>query len=240
MKNFRRLMISGLGLLMGSLSLVSCMKESSTSLQAVGDIIIQDTKTDAGVKYGLVVYVTANFEILSGKVTAPGTNGKVYQLTPTATKYQCVFYPQASDYTTDMPVAGDYKIEITATSGESFIGSDVVGSEKLNPIVIKTTEISPSAVKITWDAVTDADAYLVRLYNADRTQLLFTTDYLTTDVKSFNLSASLSGWASGVSPVAGTNYVIELVGVRVEKDVLTDKGSNLQFLTTDSKTITWQ
>ena len=240
MKKFRNLITSGLGLMLGSLALVSCMKDSTTTLQAVGDIIIQDTKTDAGVKYGLVVYVTANFEIASGTVTTPGTGGKVYQLTPTANKYQCIYYPQAADYTTNMPVSGNYQIQVTAASGETLYGDDVVGAEKLDPIVIKTTEMSQSMLKITWDAVANADAYIVRLYNADKTQILFTTDYLTTDVKSYNLSASSSGWASGVSPIAETNYVIELVGVRVESGVSTNKGSNLQFLTTDSKTVKWQ
>jgi hypothetical protein len=240
MKNFRKLITSGLGLMLGSMALVSCVKDSTTQLQAVGDIIIQDTKTDAGVKYGLVVYVTANFEIASGTVTAPGTNGKVYQLTPTANKYQCIYYPKATDYTADMPVSGNYQLQITATSGETLYGQDAVGTEKLDPIVIKTTDISPSVVKITWDAVTNADAYIVRLYDVDKSKVLFSTDYLMTDVKSYNLTSSSSGWASGFSPVAGTNYVIELVGVRVEKDALTDKGSNLQFLTTDSKTVKWQ
>lgn len=241
MRNYRKLLTGFSALLVGSTVLVSCMKDSTTNLQAQGDIIVQDIKTDAGVKYSLVVYVTANFEILSGKVTAPGTGGKVYQLTPTATnKYECFFYPQASDYTADMPAKGDYTMEVTSTTGETLYGKDAVGDEKLTPIVIKTVAISPSVTKITWDKVTNADAYVVRLYSEDRSKILFTTDYLSTDLSEFNLSSSSSGWASGISPVAGTNYVIELLGVRVETGVLTDKGSNLQFITTDSKTIKWQ
>lgn len=241
MKKIRKILISGLGLLVVSATLVSCVKDNATTLQAVGDIMIQDMKTDAGIKYGLVVYVNANFEILSGKVTAPGTGGKVYQLTPIATnKYQCVYYPQASDYATTMPAKGDYTMEITATTGEVLYGKDAVGDEKLTPIVIKTVDISPSVTKITWDKVTSADAYAIRLYSADKSTILFTTDYLAADATDYNLSASSSGWATGVYPVAGTNYVIELLGVRVETDALTDKASNLQFITTDSKTIKWQ
>lgn len=242
MRNYRKLLTGFSALLVGSTVLVSCMKDSTTTnLQAQGDIIVQDIKTDAGVKYSLVVYVTANFEILSGKVTAPGTGGKVYQLTPTATnKYECFFYPQASDYTADMPAKGDYNMEVTSTTGETLYGKDAVGDEKLTPIVIKTVAISPGVTKITWDKVTNADAYVVRLYSEDKSKILFTTDYLSTDLSEFNLSSSSSGWASGISPVAGTNYVIELLGVRVETGVLTDKGSNLQFITTDSKTIKWQ
>lgn len=241
MKKFRKILVSGLGLLVCSTIFVSCMKDNTTNLQAVGDIMIQDMKTDAGIKYGVIVYVNSNFEILSGKVTAPGTGGKVYQLTPTGTtKQQCVFYPQASDYTTDMPVKGDYTMEITATTGEVLYGKDAVGEEKLTPIVIKAVDITPSVTKITWDKVTNADAYLVRLYPADKSTILFTTDYLGSNVTEYNLSASSSGWGMGVSPVAGTNYIIELLGIRVETDAITDKGSNLQFITTDSRTIKWQ
>lgn len=241
MKNFRNLLAGFAGLLVSSTFFVSCMKDSTTSLQAVGDIIVQDMKTDEGVKYGLVVYVTANFEIASGKVTAPGTGGKVYQLTTNSSnKYQCVYYPQASDYTTDMPVKGDYTMEVTSTTGETLYGKDAVGDEKLTPIVIKTVDISPSVAKITWDKLTNADAYIVRLYSADKSTMFFSTDYLSSDLTEFSLSASLSGWATGSSPVAGTDYVIELLGVRVETGVTIDKGSNLQFLTRDSKTIKWQ
>jgi hypothetical protein len=242
MKNFKNLLTGFTFVLVASTGLVSCMSDNGTEkLQAVGDIMIQDTKTDAGIKYGLVIYVNANFEIASGKVTAPGTGGKVYQLTvPSANKYQCSFYPQASDYTIDMPVKGDYAMEIISTSGEVMYGKDAVGEEKLQPIVIKNTEISAGLTKITWDKVTNADAYVVRLYNADRSNILFSTDYLSADLTGYNLSASSVGWATGISPTVGTNYILELLGVRVETDAVTDKGSNLQFITIDSKTIKWQ
>jgi hypothetical protein len=241
MKNFRKVLAGCMGLLVSSIVFVSCMKDSTTSLQAVGDIIVQDLKTDDGVKYSITVYVTANFEILSGKIIAPGTGGKVYQLTPLAgNKYQCVYSPKASDYTTDMPVKGDYTMEITSTNGEILYGKDTVGDEKLTPIAIKSSEVSSGTAKITWDKVTGADAYVVRLYSADKSTILFSSDYLISTLTEYNLNTSLPGWIAGTGPVVGTNYVVELLGIRVETNVLTDKGSNLQFITIDSKTIKWQ
>ena len=239
MNRFKILALGTLCLVTSSLTFVSCIKENATTLQASGDIIVQDMKTDAGVKYGLVVYVTTNFPILSGKVTAPGTNGKIYPLTPTENRYQCVFYPQASDYSTDMPVAGTYSMSVTSTSGETLMGEDIVGSEKLNPIVIKSVELTSGIAKISWDQVTGADAYVVRLYSADKSTILFTTSYLNPDLTEYSLSAASSGWGSGFNPVAGTNYVLEILGVKVETNVTTDMGSNLQFITIDSKEIQW-
>lgn len=241
MKRIRKMLTGVLCLSVGSMGLVSCMKDSPAQLQAVGDVIVQDMKTDGGVKYSLIVYVTANFEILSGKVTAPGTGGKVYQLTPlAANKYQCVYSPQPGDYTSAMPAKGDYSLEVSAATGETLYGKDAVGDEKLAPIVIKSAELSPSLLKIKWDKVTDADAYIVRLYTADKSKIIFTTSYLGSDVTEYSVGSSTSGWATGESPVEGTNYVVELLGVLVEADVSTDLGSNLQFITTDSKTIKWQ
>jgi len=240
MKNHRKLVTGIFGLLVSALALVSCIKSSPVALQGVADVIIQDVKTDAGVKYGIVVYASANYDIASAKVTAPGTPGKVYQLTATANKMQFVYTPQTADYTSDMPVKGDYAIEMVTAAGETLTGKDVIGEEKLTPIVIKTATMASQKLKTTWDKVTGADAYVVKLYSANKAELLFSSNYLADTAVDFEFSSSSSGWAYGVSPVANTNYVVELLGVKVETGVTLDQANNLQFVTVDSKTIKWE
>jgi hypothetical protein len=240
MKNFRKLVTGIFGLLVSTLALVSCIKSTPVALQGVADVIIQDMKTDAGIKYGIVVYASANYDIASAKVTAPGTPGKIYQLTATSNKMQFVYTPQTANYTTDMPVKGDYTIEIVTAAGETLTGKDVVGDEKLTPIVIKTAAMASQKLKTTWDKVTGADGYVVRLYSANKAELLFSSNYLATDAVDFEFSSSSAGWAYGVSPVANTNYVVELLGVKVETGVTLDQANNLQFVTVDSKTIKWE
>lgn len=240
MKNFRKLFTGFLCLSFGSLALVSCIKSTPVALQGVADVIIQDMKTDAGIKYGIVIYASANYDIASVKVTAPGTPGKIYQLSATSNKMQFVYTPQASDYTTDMPVKGDYSIEMVTAAGETLNGKDVVGDEKLTPIVIKTSTMSSQSLKTTWDKVTGASAYVVKLYSANKADLLYSSNYLSADAVDFQFSSSSSGWAYGVSPVVNTNYVVELVAIKVETGVTVDQANNLQFITTDSKTIKWE
>ncbi len=240
MKKIKNLFVGVFCFLVGVLALESCDDNDPVPLQAVADVIVQDMKTDAGVKYGVYIYVIANYDIKSAKVTAPGTGGKVYQLIATTNKQQFVFYPQASDYTTEMPVKGDYTVEIVSTNDATLAIKDAVGDEKLTPIVIKTAAMASQKLKTTWDKVTGADAYAVKLYSANKAELLYASDYLASDLTAYEFGAATSGWYSGKSPVANTDYVIELLAVKVETGVTSDKGNNLQFITLDSKTIKWE
>lgn len=243
MKKFRNLFAGLFALSFGLFALVSCDKNDDptpTPLKAVVDVFIQDIKPDGGVKYAIHVYASANYEIKSAKVTAPGTNGKVYQLTATSKKDQFIFVPQAAEYTTELPAKGDYSFEIISTSGEKITGKDVVGDEKLTPIAIKTAAMANNLLKTTWDKVQGSDAYLVRLYSANKAEILFQSTTLASDKVAYEFGATTSGWATGKSPVVNTNYVVEFVGAKFETGVTVDKGNNVQFITLDSKTIKWE
>lgn len=242
MKNFRKLRAGIICLLMGATALVSCTKENNEDLplQGIADVIIQDIKTDAGVKYGIVIYVTANQDIQSAKVTAPGTGGKVYELTAATSKQHFVFIPQSSDYTSELPEKGDYAITLTSVTGETLTGKDAVGDETLPPITIKTATMASQTLKVTWDKVTGVEAYAVNLYSADRSELLYVSNFILATEVEYEVGASGNGWNSSKMPVVNTNYVVELVGVRVETGITVDKAINLQFQTVDSKTIKWE
>lgn len=240
MRNFGKVFAGILTLSFGLFSMVSCVKSDPDPLMANTDVFIQDLKTDAGTKYGIVIYATANYEIKSAKITAPGTGGKVYQLTASADKRQFVFTPQTADYSETMPVKGDYTFEIEDVNGAKITGKDVVGDEKLAPIVIKTAAMSTQKLKLTWDKITGADTYVVRLFTANKAELIFSSTYLATDKVEYEFNATTLGWANGKSPVINTNYVVELIGLKSETGVTVDKSSNLQFLTLDSKTIKWE
>ena len=95
-------------------------------------------------------------------------------------------------------------------------------------------------LKTTWDKVTGADAYVVKLYSANKAELIFSSTYLAADAVDYEFGSSSSGWAYNVLPVVNTNYVVELLGVKAETGVTVDPGNNLQFITVDSKTIKWE
>ncbi|HZL12457.1 MAG TPA: hypothetical protein VFC65_20920 [Prolixibacteraceae bacterium] len=240
MKKVRKVFVGILALTIGVFTLVSCNKSDPTPLYAVVDVFVQDIKTDDGVKYGIFVYATANYEIKSATVTGPGTGGEVYQLTASSNKQQFVFIPATADYTSEFPAVGNYSFEITSVNDEQLTGIDAVGAEKLAPILIKTATFTDHLLKTSWDNLTGADAYVVNFYSADKSKFIFSSNYLASDLVEFEFGSTTSGWASGESPVANTSYVLELLGVRAEAGATSDQGNNLQFITLDSKTITWQ
>jgi len=240
MKNFRKLRLILVCLFVGAFAMVSCMKDTPIQFQGIGDVMIQDMKTNAGIKYSIFVYVTANQEIQSAKVTAPGTNGKVYQLSATSAKEQFAYIPQASDYTSELPVKGDYSFEVLSKAGDLLTGKDPVGDETLAPIVIKTATVASQKLTVTWDVVPSAEAYVVKLYSADKSNVLFISNFLpATDIQ-YDIDGATQGWLNSKTPVVNTDYVIELLGIRSETGADSDKANNLQFITTDSKTIKWQ
>jgi hypothetical protein len=242
MKNFRNLFAGLFVLSFGVFVLGSCNneKDNPAPLNAVVDVYIQDIKTDAAVKYGIFVYAMANYDIKTAKVNAPGTGGKVYQLTATSKKNQFVFIPQTADYTSDLPLKGDYSFEIISTSNEKITGKDVVGNEKLSSIAIKSATMTNHLLKTMWDKVQGTDVYVVRFYSANKAELLFQSTTLASDKVEYEFGTTTSGWAIGKSPVVNTNYVVELVGAKFETGVTTDKGNNVQFITLDSKIIKWE
>lgn len=242
MEKLRNLFAGLLALSFGGFVFVSCDDDDDkpVPLNAVVDVLVQDIKTDAGVKYAIYVNATANSDIKSAKVTAPGTGGKVYQLTATSKKDQFVFVPQAADYTSELPAKGDYSFEIVFSTDEKVTGKDVVGDEKLASIAIKSAAMTNHLLKTTWDNVQNADAYIVNFYSENKAERLFQSATLASDKVEYEFGATTSGWATGKSPVVNTNYVVELIGIKYETGVTADKGNNVQFITLDSKTIKWE
>ena len=241
MTTFKKFFAGLLCLSVSAFTMVSCLnKPDPEPLQVIVDVSVQDIKTDAGVKYGITVYAVSNYEIKSAKVTAPGTGGKVYQLTASTDKRQFLFTPTTADYTAEMPLKGDYSFEITSVSDEKITGKDVVGEAKLAAITIKTAAMTNDLLKTTWDKIQGADSYVVRFYTANKVEFLFSSPLLAADKVEYEFGKTTQGWAYGKSPEANTNYVIELIGVKFESGVTTDKSNNIQFITLDSKTIKWE
>jgi hypothetical protein len=242
MKKFRNLFAGLFVLSFGVFVFTSCDKDDDKPVTASGaaDVAIQGLKADAGTKYAIVISASSNYEIKSAKVTAPGTGGKVYQLTATSNKKQFVFIPATADYAAELPVKGDYSYEIITSNDEKISGNDAVGEEKLATIAIKTATMTNHLLKTTWDKIQSGDAYIVKFYSANKAELLFQSVTLASDKAEYEFGATTAGWATGKSPVANTDYVVELLGVKYETGVTTDKSNNIQFITLDSKTIKWE
>jgi hypothetical protein len=240
MKKIKTVFAALLCFTLGAVTLVSCNDDDPAPFDAVVDVYIKDLKTDGGTKYGIEIYALGNYEIKSAKVVAPGTGGKTYELTQSSDKHQFIFRTPVNDYTNDLPVKGNYSFEITSVNDEKITGIDIVGEEKLTPISIKTATMNNHMLKVTWDKIQNAEAYAVRLYSADKTKIMFSGTLLNSNATEFEFGTSTPSWASGEQPAANTNYVVELQAVRFETGVTVNKVDNIQFVSSDSKTIKWE
>lgn len=228
-------------LTMGVFSLVSCNDDDDPALSGAADVYIVDQKIgDDAVKYAITVQAESNYEIKSATVTAPGTNGKTYDLTATSYKKIFTFIPAETDYGTELPPKGDYSIEITSKNGEKITVKDALGDEKLDHVAIKTAAMDNSKLKTTWDKVELADAYEVRLYTEDKKEMIFRSSRLASSKVEYEFGSTSKDWVPGKTPVKNTNYVVELVALRFETGVTVNKLSNIQFISFDSKTIKWE
>lgn len=242
MMNFRKLFGGIFCLTVGILTLASCDDKDSVPdpLKATVDVSIQNSTVNAVTTYGVAISSSANYEIKSAKVTAPGTGGKVYTLVATTDKKQFVFTPAAADYVATVPVKGDYTFEVISVNDEKVTGKDVVGDETLSAISIKTATMTTQILTTTWDKITGADAYFVNLYSADKSVLFFSGAAIAADKVEFAFGSTTAGWVTGKAPVANTSYVVELVGRKYETGVVSDKTNNVQFNTIATKTIKWE
>lgn len=228
-------------LLVGTVTFTSCKDKNEDPFKASVDVLVQRVKTETSDKVAVALYTYANRDLKTVKATAPGQGAKVYDLTASAGNKQMFSYlPVAADYVTDMPAAGAYSFEVTALDNSKLTITDALGTQSLAAINFKTAAFADGKLKATWDALTGAENYTVKLFSADGNTLLYISPIIASTTLEYSFNSSTQGWLNGQVPVVGTDYQVQIMGVKYEDGVTTDKVYNLQFLSLSNKTIKWQ
>lgn len=231
----------GAFLLVGTVTFTSCNDKNEDPFNAMVDVFVQRVKTETSDKLAVTLYTYSNRDLKTVKATAPGQGGKVYDLAATGGNKQAFSYlPVTADYVTDMPTNGAYSFEITAVDNSKLTLTDQLGTQSLAAINFKTAAFADGKLKSTWDALTGAENYTVKLFSADGNTLLYISPIITSSTLEYSFNSTTQGWLTGMSPVVGTNYLIQVMGVKYEDGVTTDKAYNIQFTSLASKTIKWQ
>ena len=228
-------------LLVGTVTFTSCKDKIEDPFIATGDVFVQRVKTETSDKLAVSLYTYSNRELKTVKATAPGQGAKVYDLTITAGNNHVFSYlPVTADYITDMPTNGTYSFEVTASDNSKLTITDLLGTQSLAAINFKTAAFVDGKLKTTWDALSGCENFTVKLFSADGNTLLYVGPALLSTVLDFSFNSSTQGWLTGKSPVVGTDYLVQVAGVKFEDGVTVDKGYNVQFVSLASKTIKWQ
>ena len=241
--NLTRIFWRSLGaiLLVGTVTFTSCKDKNEDPFNASVDVFVQRVKTETSDKVAVALYTYGNRDLKTVKATAPGQGAKVYNLAATAGNKQVFSYlPVTTDYVTDMPTNGAYSFEITAADNSKLTLTDQLGTQSLAAINFKTAAFADGKLKSTWDALTDVENYVVKLFSADGNTLLYVSPIIASSTLEYSFNSTTQGWLSGNVPVVGTNYLVQVLGVKYETGVTTDKAYNIQFISLASKTIKWQ
>jgi hypothetical protein len=241
--NLTRIFWKSLGaiLLVGTVTFTSCKDKNEDPFNASVDVFVQRVKTETSDKVAVVLYTYGNRDLKTVKATAPGQNAKVYNLAATTGNKQVFSYlPVTADYVTDMPASGAYSFDITAVDNSKLTLTNQLGTQTLAAINFNTAAFADGKLKSTWDALTGADNYTVKLFSADGNTLLFMSPIITSSTLEYSFNGTTQGWINGQTPVVGTNYLVQVMGVKYEDGVTTDKAYHIQFISLASKTIKWQ
>lgn len=220
----------------------ACIEDPEpAALEVVADAFVQKTVQDGEVKYAPAFWVFANKSLES--VTAEGPEDETWELKKDESSSQVFnLFPETTQYTDSIPATGDYTFTVTSTqSGEAPVTIvDKLENKELDIVIIDSTEYDNSRLKITWEAVEDADSYLVRLYD-DSDNLIFISPAIADNKTDYSFGSIDSGWAStSDKAMTGESYRVELLALLYEStSTSTNEDYNIQFISFSSKDIVW-
>lgn len=241
MKKGRSILQCLLTLISISLILTSCMDDPEPeALDILPDVFMQQITEDSEEKYAVAFWAYGNKELES--VTVDGPEGGIWTLEKDPENSQLfILFPEVTDYSVTIPETGIYEFTATSTQTDEtpLTLTDELEDEVLGPVSIETSEYDGTQMNLTWETVTDADAYLIRLSDADGT-VIFMSPKLTGSTSEYSFGPSTAGWLDPTNLVDdGETYELELLAILYESGVTTDKDYNIQFISIDTKEIVW-
>ena len=221
--------------IIGSLAfLVSCNKEDSVS--AAGDVYIASQLSESGqdTLYGLSIHAYS-FEPFS--TVTVNTSGATYNLAAyPGFKTDFYYDTPKNELTTEKPAAGNYHFRAVFESGEILETEDNLYSDVLFPPKFKECkfDVANSKAIIEWEAVANADLYVIRFYDDD--ELVFLSSAIDPAYKKMELNANGYGWGEDYTPETGTNFKVMLIAYKYETG---GDDFNVQASTSNTTTLTW-
>ena len=199
-------------------TLASCNDDDDTTPVGYGDayIISRYAPVDEGeepvLEYKLYIGASGMYGTLSSvHVTTAASS---FPMTEDGTNY----YYFESGYSMSKPDATTYTFQYIFESGETFTNSDVLTADVLEPATITSCAYANNAITVEWDAVTDADAYEIRLKESDGDLVFRSTTssgYLVSSTTSYPISPSYGTWESGYS-MKNETYTVEVVALEAD------------------------
>ncbi len=241
MRNGKSILKLAAGFLTGAVIFTSCIDDPEPpALTVMPDVFVQKQVQDGVEKYGVVFWVLGNKEMQTVTVEGPGDTSWTLEGDNSTSRVFSLF-PEEEDYVLMKPAQGDYKFTVKSTqAGEAEITVvDKLESDELDPLVIDTTQFVNNKLKVEWEPVEDADAYLVRMYN-ESNKLIFMGPKVAKTSTSYSFGMADQGWSPGVTAETGKTYKVEVLALLYEStSTATDQEYNIQFISLASTDVVW-
>ncbi len=216
--------------------LVSCFKNEETPLEVNVDAFTIKKMSGEQPVYGVSFYAYGNQVLKSGTVTKMGglqeqVNLQEYSL------YTLAKNPVNDDFKPYPPENGEYKFSIIAESGATKDISDFLKIKNLAiPTIIGVTPNDiQKLITVTWNPVTGASVYVVKVADA-KGNYLFSSPVLNSDTKAYTINLLTGNWSNPVE--SGNSYIIELNAYAFEDGVDSQESAyNVETISVASRTI---
>ena len=227
-----------LTLLLLTFGMLSCNKNDDQAT-GIGDVLIVAKKSANNTTvYGLSIYAYTFSNFQSVKVVSTVDPGKTYSLKSNQ-DYKTNFYYETPDaeFVTAKPAASSFNFSAVFENGATNEFQDILSEKVLAlPIIEKCaySNTTKPQVDITWTPVSGADSYAINIL--DGTNLVFGSVELANTTKTYSISSSGGGWATGFTPKSGNTYTVKLFAFLYEPQ---GSAYNLQATSVSQTTVVW-
>jgi len=240
MKNMKRIIGVGALFIIGACGLSSCDDNfEKIQFDALGDCYVQKQKVGEEVKYGATYYAFANMDIKKVMLTTPGENGQTFELEQQGENTRIFrLIPDILDFTSEMPTEGDYTFTIISNEQDTIISKDKLLTTDIPAVEIEefTYEQETHNVKLDWNAIEDADLYVVRLLEEKNGKILYISPMLSKS--EYEFTQSTPGWLNGIEMEDSENYILGVFAYKYENSSQ-KSGYDLQMECVDYREINW-
>jgi hypothetical protein len=231
MKRFNLLLLLAFAIIVSS-----CMKDDEQAT-GTGDAIIVAKKIANNTAYGisLYAYTFSSFKT----VTAVSDDGAAKKYTLNANQgYKSNFYYETPDaeFSTTAPEASTFTFSAVFDNGTSQDFQDVLTNKVLPVPEFGDIEFDAvnNAMKINWTEIPAASTYAINIL--DGQTIVYGSVEIAKTQKSYTLSSTTGGWASGKLPFMGKVYTVRLYAFLYEGE---RNAYNLQATSIAEAEMTW-
>ncbi len=193
-----------------SVLLASCNKDSKEAT-GVGDVLVVAKNVGGSTVYGISIYAYTFSSFQSVTVANNSVADHTYTLKSNQ-GYKTNFYYETTgaEFTATKPDAATYKFSAVFENGTTDEFEDILTDKVLAPPTVTKCEYNATKhmLETTWTALTNADSYAINIF--DGSTAVFGSTELANTVKTYSVSASGAGWASGFTPESGKTYTVRL------------------------------